>query len=242
MKKRAYILHQKIRKIVSVLTIGAIFSLFLFVVTEPIMAGEVTPTTITITWTSPGDNGTSGTATVYDIRYSSAPISSGNWNSCNQVTDEPIPQQCGSLENFTITALDPDTWYYIAIIAADEASNWSELSNVIAVKTQSLALDVETDEYNIPEDFRLAQNFPNPFNPSTKIEFSIPITAHVTISIYNILGQETATLIDEIKPAGNYTIIWNGADSFGQKVSSGIYIYRIIANDYTESKKMALVQ
>ncbi|MCP4634353.1 MAG: T9SS type A sorting domain-containing protein, partial [candidate division Zixibacteria bacterium] len=95
---------------------------------------------------------------------------------------------------------------------------------------------------NIPENFQLAQNYPNPFNPSTKIEFSIPVTAHVTISIFNVLGQETTTIVDEIKPAGNYTITWNGTDSYGQKVSSGLYFYRINANDYTESKKMALVQ
>ena len=72
--------------------------------------------------------------------------------------------------------------------------------------------------------------------------FSIPVTAHVTISIFNILGQETARLVDEIKPAGSYSIVWNGVDSYGQKVSSGIYFYRLNANDYTESKKMALVQ
>lgn len=242
MKKRAFILHLKFGKTVSILTISAVFFLFLFAVEEPIKAGEVTPTTITITWTSPGDNGMSGTATLYDIRYSMISISPNNWNNCNQVTNEPSPKLSGNSESFIISELDPDTWYYIAMMTADEASNWSELSNVIMVKTEPLSLDVETDENNIPDDFHLAQNYPNPFNPSTKIEFSLPITARVTISIFNILGQETATIIDEIKPAGNYSITWNGVDAYGQKASSGIYFYRINANEYTESKKMALVQ
>ncbi len=242
MNKRACILHQKLRQTVSILTISAIFSLLFLVLVAPIEAGEVTPTTITISWTAPGDNGTLGCANLYDIRYTTATINSGNWDNCNQADDEPIPQPYGNLESFTLTNLDPDTWYYIAMMAADEAANWSELSNVIAVKTQSLSLDVETDELILPDDFHLAQNYPNPFNPATKIEFSIPVTAHVTISIFNILGQETARLIDEIKPAGNYSIIWDGVDSYGQHVSSGVYFYRINANDFTESKKMALVQ
>lgn len=242
MKKRANILRQKFGNSVSILTTWAIFSLFLFVFTGPAEAGNITPTSITINWTSPGDNDTLGTASVYDIRYSTISINSGNWNNCTQATNEPVPQPYGNQESFTITNLTPDTWYFIAIMSADEASNWSDLSNVIAVKTQSLSLDIENDEYNIPADFRLAQNYPNPFNPSTRIEFSIPVTAHVTISVFNILGQETATIINEVKPAGNYSVIWDGADSYGQKVSSGIYVYRIRANDYTESKKMALVQ
>lgn len=241
MKKTALILNRIFGNSVSLLTICAIFSLFI-AIAGPIEAGDVTPTTITISWTSPGDNDTLGTATTYDIRYSTIAINSGNWNSCEQTTNEPVPQPYGNQESYTISNLTPDTWYFIAIITADEASNWSDLSNVIAVKTQSLGLDVDGDQFNIPDDFHLAQNFPNPFNPSTRIEFSIPVTAHVTISIFNILGQETATIIDEIKPAGNYSIVWNGSDSYGQKVSSGIYIYRISADDYSESKKMALVQ
>ncbi len=242
MRKAAFILHKKIGNIVLLLTVCAIFSLFLFVIPKPILAGDVTPTSITITWTSPGDNDTLGTAALYDIRYSTISINSGNWYGCSQAASEPAPQPCGNQESFTITNLVPDTWYFIAIMTADEASNWSGLSNIIAVKTQSLSLDVNTDENNIPVDFHLAQNFPNPFNPSTKIEFSIPVTAHVTISIFNILGQETATIIDEIKSAGNYSITWDGVDSYGQKVSSGIYFYRINADDYTDSRKMALVQ
>lgn len=242
MKKRAFILHPKFGNIVSLLTICAVFSLFLFTAAEPIQAGDVTPTSITITWTSPGDNGTSGTAALYDIRYSTLPINSDNWSGCNQAASEPAPQPCGNQESYMITELEPDTWYYISIITADEASNWSELSNIIAVKTQSLSLDIDADDNNIPTDFHLAQNFPNPFNPSTRIEFALPFTTHVTISIFNILGQVTATIIDEIKPAGNYSITWDGINSYGQKVSSGIYIYRINADDYQSSKKMALVQ
>jgi hypothetical protein len=242
MRKTAFVLHQKYGNIVSFITIYAIFSLFLFAAAEPVQAGEVTPTSITITWTSPGDNGISGTAALYDIRYSVTSINSDNWAGCSQAVNEPAPQPCGNPETFTISNLNPDTWYFIAIMTADEAYNWSDLSNIIAVKTLPLSLDVDADENNIPADFHLAQNFPNPFNPSTKIEFSIPVTAHVTISIFNILGQETATILDEIKPAGNYSITWDGVDSYGQKVSSGIYIYRINADDYTDYKKMALVQ
>jgi len=220
-------------------------SLFMFASSAiicPAVAAEVTPYSITITWTAPGDDGTEGVATEYDIRYSTDPIETANWNSIVEVEGEPSPQPSGTLESFTIDGLIPDTWYYIAIITSDEMYNWSDLSNIISVKTQSLSLDIDDDYGTLPNDFNLAQNYPNPFNPATRIDFSIPTTAHVTISIYNMLGQETATIVNEIKPAGNYSITWNGVDAHGREVSSGVYLYRIRAGEYTATKKMALIQ
>jgi hypothetical protein len=79
----------------------------------------------------------------------------------------------------------------------------------------------------IPKDFSLSQNFPNPFNPGTTIQFALPSRSRITIKIYNIMGQKVKTLIDGTMDAGRHQVSWNGKDDRGLKVSSGLYIYRM---------------
>jgi len=89
-----------------------------------------TTTTLTVGWTSPGDDGNSGTATSYDIRYSTSPITSGNWASATQASGEPAPSVAGTSQSFTITGLSVGTTYYIAMKTSDEVPNTSGLSNI----------------------------------------------------------------------------------------------------------------
>jgi hypothetical protein len=96
---------------------------------------QTTANTVTLHWTAPGDDSTTGTPTLYDIRYSTATITEGNWASATQVTGEPTPHVAGTAEAMTITGLQPATAYYFAVKAADEASNWSSLSNVAPITT-----------------------------------------------------------------------------------------------------------
>jgi hypothetical protein len=93
-----------------------------------------------------------------------------------------------------------------------------------------------------PQSFELSQNYPNPFNPSTNIRFELPKAAMVTLSVYNSLGQEVRRLVNAQKPAGYYTIVWNGRDQQGKPVPSGIYHYRIQAGDFVATRKMVLAK
>jgi len=95
---------------------------------------------------------------------------------------------------------------------------------------------------SVPEVYNLYQNFPNPFNPETRIDFQLPKGSEVTLKIYNILGQEIKTLVSEEKEAGYYSILWNGENNYGIKVSSGIYIYQIRAGDFIKSRKMVYIR
>jgi hypothetical protein len=90
---------------------------------------------------------------------------------------------------------------------------------------------------NIPDSYSLAQNYPNPFNPVTVIKYGIPKAASLSISVYNLLGQKVATLVNETKDAGYYDVRFDGSN-----LSSGIYIYRIVAGSYTDMKKMVLMK
>lgn len=91
-------------------------------------------------------------------------------------------------------------------------------------------------------EFGLLQNYPNPSNPTTTIQFNILEAQHVTLKIYNILGEEIATLIDGQKEAGAYTCMWEGKNQKGLRVSSGIYLYRLTVGDRVFTKKMMLLQ
>ena len=92
------------------------------------------------------------------------------------------------------------------------------------------------------KNHKLNQNYPNPFNPETTIEYQLPENSFVLVKVSNILGQEIKTLVNENKPAGNHFIKWDGTDNSGNKVSSGIYVYKIKAGNFIDIKKMVLLK
>jgi hypothetical protein len=107
----------------------------------------------------------------------------------------------------------------------------------------------ETGNNVTPKEFKLCQNYPNPFNPETSIEYNLPQTSEVVLTIYNLQGQVMRNLIHETMPAGYYTVHWNGQDEAGRLAASGIYFYRIEMKpttagqqSWTDVKKMLLMK
>ncbi len=107
-----------------------------------------------------------------------------------------------------------------------------------------IAMDVNEENIAeaLPVECTLSQNYPNPFNPVTALNYSLERRSAVEISIYNLLGQRVKTIVNGVMPAGNHTTYWDGTDSFGKDVSSGIYFYRIEAGDIVDTKKMVLMR
>jgi hypothetical protein len=99
---------------------------------------------------------------------------------------------------------------------------------------------VEVDA-NIPTEFSLSQNYPNPFNPITTIKYSIPTSSHrekvVSLKVYDVLGNEVATLVSENQPAGNYEVKF---DAFN--LSSGVYLYKLNVDSFVQTKKLILMK
>ena len=89
----------------------------------------------------------------------------------------------------------------------------------------------------IPEKFNLEQNYPNPFNPSTKIRFSIPSNEFVALKIYNVLGSEITTLVNDDLHAGSYEVDFNS-----EGLTSGVYFYTLSTNNFTNTRKMILTK
>jgi len=104
------------------------------------------------------------------------------------------------------------------------------------VKVLSIGVIEQLNNSN-PKFFSLEQNFPNPFNPSTIIEYSLPKTGDVSLIIYNLLGEEVAGLVNEVQQAGFHLVTWNAT-----KMSSGIYFYRLQSDDFVQTRKMLLLK
>ncbi|RJP70433.1 MAG: T9SS C-terminal target domain-containing protein, partial [Ignavibacteriales bacterium] len=116
---------------------------------------------------------------------------------------------------------------------------------IIEIKDSTLVSVASDNHHAIKNDFHLSQNFPNPFNPTTKIKYTIPHVEtgytpslqNVTLKIYDILGNEVATLVNEEKPAGEYEVEFSA-----NQLSSGIYFYQMRAGNFISTKKMLMIK
>ncbi|MGB9562101.1 MAG: FlgD immunoglobulin-like domain containing protein, partial [bacterium] len=95
---------------------------------------------------------------------------------------------------------------------------------------------------NIPQNYTLKQNMPNPFNQVTTIEYGLPASGEVTLVIYDLLGKKVRTLVNGHAEAGMHKVEWNGKDDNGSELPSGIYFYKMTTNNYSEIKKMTLLK
>ncbi len=104
-----------------------------------------------------------------------------------------------------------------------------------------IPVSVEDEKVTV-KDFYLQQNYPNPFNPSTKINFGLKKAGNVEITVYNILGNKVATLLNGYKPAGNHSVSFDASNlpAGRQGLSSGVYLYRIVTNEFVQTRKMIL--
>jgi hypothetical protein len=131
------------------------------------------------------------------------------------------------------------------ITANDSDGNDMILSPLDHDVTITAATLIDEKNLDIPTSFELSQNFPNPFNPSTMIRYAIPSInshQHVSLEVFNTLGKKGRTLVNQIQTAGAYSISWDGADDTGYLVSGGIYVYRLKAGSFVETRKMLYIK
>ncbi|MBN1406340.1 MAG: VCBS repeat-containing protein [Calditrichaceae bacterium] len=141
--------------------------------------------------------------------------------------------------SFSDSSLTVSDTYYYWLTALDQIGNESGFSNVDSVNITIVGIK-DTQE-SILNDFVLYQNYPNPFNPSTTIRYSVETqnlaSQQVELSIYNLVGQKVATLVNKKQPAGSYEVLWNTGD-----LSSGVYLYRLQAGNQAQTKRMILLK
>jgi len=132
--------------------------------------------------------------------------------------------------------INADLYWYV--IASDGVSD-----NASEAFTLSLNIETGIDKQaEIPEEFEISQNFPNPFNPTTSISYGLPKECNVKVEIFNVLGQNIRTLVNEKQNAGVYTFTWNAKDMSGRRVKSGVYLYKITTSEFSKTMKMMLLK
>jgi len=172
-----------------------------------------------ITWTD---------VNVYDVKIELSADNGSNWS--------------------TIAESTPNTGTYSWIVEAQDSSDQCliRITNVDdglvydasdAVFTIDIVTSVEELQEDIPTEFNLSQNYPNPFNPVTLIKYQVPNTSHVSIKVYDLTGQEVALLVNEVKEVGTYEIKFDASN-----LASGVYLYRMVAGDFTSARKFNLLK
>jgi len=189
------------------------------------MVVESTGTSVTLSWDEPVDSDFKEFQVFRGITSGFDP------SGTNPISTTAIP-------SFIDESVESGFTYYYVISAVDINGNASDYSEEISADFV-LGIEVFGD---IPESFGLHQNYPNPFNPTTLIRYQLPEASNVRVSIYNIMGQEIATLINDYQEVGYKSIQWNGRDNFGNKVGGGLYLYRIQAGSFTKTMKMVLLK
>lgn len=152
-------------------------------------------------------------------------------------------------------SFDGNTFFSVGFVKGNgtttEPRSYSFTDDIEFNATQSLYYRLKQVDYNgslnyseivsvvieMPIEYALGQNYPNPFNPSTKLKYSVPQNGIVTIKVYDLTGQEVATLLNEVKEPGNYELDFNAAG-----LSSGVYFYKMIADNFTQVKKMSILK
>ena len=177
--------------------------------------------TVTISWNMPAIND-------FDYFNIYLALDGGNY----EIIDETV----GTCYIYTVQNYPALHSFYITTV--NQSGMESEPSDIVEF------LSVHSDELPLPVATQLSGNYPNPFNPSTTISFSLNTenTENTEIVIYNLKGQKVKTLVKDMLPAGNHQVIWNGKDDNGKQVSSGIYFYKLKTDNFEKTRKMILLR
>jgi hypothetical protein len=177
--------------------------------------------TVTLTWTAPGDDSLMGTATAYDLRYSTTLINAANFSSASRVSPEPVPLASGRQQTDTVHGLTPGTYYYFAIRTVDDAGNWSALSNVPQVlAAYNLAVG------DAPIELAFSTPYPNPARALASFALALPSASETSIEAFDAAGRRVRTLASGVLAAGRQTIAWDLRDDAGRQLGSGLYLVR----------------
>ena len=175
---------------------------------------------VALIWTAPGDDGLSGTASRYELRYSTQVITPENFLRAALAVALPAPQASGTRQTYILSGLQPQMPYYFAIRAVDEAGNWSALSNVATRAPTQIAGDVAELglAFSVP--------WPNPARDQARFECLLPEAAHMGVEVFDVTGRRVRRLADETRPAGPQDLAFDLRDDHGLRLASGVYLVR----------------
>ncbi|SVD24326.1 uncharacterized protein METZ01_LOCUS377180, partial [marine metagenome] len=148
----------------------------------------------------------------------------------------------GNLTNVDPLFCDPDSGDYSLAENSPCVGTGEDGANMGAFDIGCDAIILNISDELVPITYTLHQNYPNPFNPVTTLRYDLPENAMINITIYDMLGREVKTLINQTQDAGYKLVIWDATNDYGKPVSAGIYLYQIQAGEYISTKKMVLLK
>jgi hypothetical protein len=212
------------------LLIGLASLCFAFVTGDALAASSVT-----LRWTSPGDDAFYGTAASYDLRYSTSPITDQDFLLATPVPGVPPPAPVGTRQQVTITGLDPGTQYFFALQTVDDAGNSSPLAS--ATYTTSGTPTRPTAIVPIS----LSAPYPNPSRHYVQLDLTLPRAMPVRVHVLDLGGRLVKTLAERTYPAGTTLLAWDTTDDHGVRLRGGQYWVRGVIGTTTFSHRLAVV-
>jgi hypothetical protein len=201
-----------------------------FCSTSPASVNVAAATPFSIQWTAPGDDGLVGRATAYELRYSNLPLNAANFGLATKLTGLPAPAIAGTQQSFVVSGLFDSLAYYFAIKTADEAGNWSGISNVMLRPASAPTLGAPGPLLSF------SPPYPNPARESVRWSFSLPQAARVQVEVFDVLGRHVHTVENAEREAGAGVLAWDLQDEGGRTVGAGIYFVkaRLGSNEWTK--------
>lgn len=191
---------------------------------------------ITLSWTAPGDDGTIGRATRYDLRYSLLPITAVNFAQATPVLGLPTPGMAGTTETFAIGGLNSGATYYFAVKTVDDAGNWSSLSNVVVKQAPVTGVGDGGLELSF------ANPWPSPARDMMRCAFALPQAGPIDVQIFDVTGRHVRTLASGWREAGRGELTWDLRDRSGRTVGTGMYLMRARLGGRDWSRRVLVVR
>lgn len=189
-----------------------------------------------IHWTAPGDDSVSGRASVYDLRYSSAPIAAANFHLATPIAGLPSPSNAGTLESFVVTGIPDGGFVYMAIKSADEAGNWSAMSNIMTWPIQSTGVG------DLALTLSFSSPWPNPARQTVRWAYALPQAARMQVDVFDLTGRHIHTVASGDREAGRGELSWNLRDERGQPVGAGVYFVKARLGTLEWTKRLIIVR
>ena len=171
----------------------------------------------------------------FDARFT------GDWKYCGDLGEIEVMNNSQHL-TLSYDIVIPLETQYKWVLTSEESEDYILDGSGEIVVNVSDRFTLTKELISIPKTFTLYQNYPNPFNPYTTFKYNLPIRSHVTLVIYDIIGEEIARLVNTTQDAGSKTIGWNSTDRFGRPVSSGVYFYELQTEYFNQRRKMILLK
>ncbi len=171
-----------------------------------------------------------------------SPIIAGKQLSGLGIVPQPDTWQLVSIPISEVPANREGRIVSIPIAGAVEETFYLDDMRLMTREVERITAVDESEEMSIPSGYSLFQNYPNPFNPETVIHYDLPVGSRVSISIFNLMGQKVATLVDGHRSAGSYSVVWDGKGNNGESLASGVYFYRMETGGFVKTRKLLLMR